>query len=65
MQFHFLSKLFKLWKADVDHYYVDKITWNELQANDIKRVVESFWDYAIPIWRLLRICENRVMVWIR
>ncbi|MBV5287204.1 MAG: hypothetical protein JZU45_14075 [Methyloversatilis discipulorum] len=46
--FHHMSHLFKTWKADVDHYYSDKITWEYLQEEDTKRAVEDFWDYAIP-----------------
>lgn len=47
-QFHHMSKLFNSWKSDVDHYYSDKITWDHLNAEDKKRAVEDFWDYAIP-----------------
>jgi len=43
-----MSHLFKKWKADVDHYYSDKITWEHLQEEDEKRAVEDIWDYAIP-----------------
>jgi hypothetical protein len=46
--FHHMSGLFKAWKSDADHYYSDKITWEHLQAEDKKRAVEDFWDYAIP-----------------
>jgi len=46
--FHHMSHLFKKWKADVDHYYSDKITWEHLQEEDEKRAVEDIWDYAIP-----------------
>jgi len=46
--FHHMSRLFKAWKADVDHYYSDKITWEYLQEEDKKRAVADFWDYAIP-----------------
>lgn len=46
--FHHMSRLFKRWKADVDHYYADKITWEYLQDEDKKRAVANFWDYAIP-----------------
>jgi len=46
--FHHMSGIFKAWKADVDHYYSDKITWEHLHQEDKKRAVEGFWDYAIP-----------------
>ena len=46
--FHHMSRLFKAWKVDVDHYYSDKITWEYLHDEDKKRAVEDFWDYAIP-----------------
>lgn len=46
--FHYMSHLFETWKADVNHYYSDKITWEHLQEEDKKRAAEDFWDYAIP-----------------
>lgn len=46
--FHYMSRLFKAWKVDVDHYYADKITWEHLQEQDKNRSVEDFLDYAIP-----------------
>lgn len=47
-QFHHMSNLFNAWKADVDHYYADKITWDHLRSEDRKRAVDTFWDYAFP-----------------
>lgn len=46
--FHHMSRLFKAWKSDVDHYYSDKVTWEYLHAEDEKRAVEDIWDYAVP-----------------
>ena len=46
--FHHMSRLLKAWKNDVDHYYMDNITWEHLQTEDKKRAVEDFWDYAMP-----------------
>ncbi len=46
--FHHMSGIFKAWKADVDHYYSDKINWEHLHQQDKTRAVEDFWDYAIP-----------------
>lgn len=46
--FRHMSRLFKAWKVDVDHYYSDQVTWEYLQEEDKKRAVEGFWDYAIP-----------------
>jgi len=47
-QFHHMSKLFKCWKSDVDHYYTDKITWEHLHEEDKKRAGDDIWDYVIP-----------------
>jgi hypothetical protein len=46
--FHHMSDISKAWKADVDHYYSDKVTWDYLYAQDKLRAVPSKWDYAIP-----------------
>lgn len=46
--FHHMSKLFKHWQNDLDHYYEDKITWSHLHHQDQQRAVEDFFDYAIP-----------------
>ncbi|MEO7560039.1 MAG: hypothetical protein ABIT23_07280 [Nitrosospira sp.] len=48
-----MSQLFKSWKSQVDQYYADKITWDQLHAEDKKRAVNDFWDYAIPYSALL------------
>lgn len=46
--YHHMSYLFEAWRADVNHYYTDKVTWEHLQEEDKKRAVVGFWDYAIP-----------------
>lgn len=46
--FHHMSSIFEKWKADVENYYADSITWAHLQNEDRKRAVTDWWDYAIP-----------------
>lgn len=46
--YHHMSNLFKRWRADVENYYSDKITWEHLHAEDEKRAVTDFWDYLLP-----------------
>ena len=46
--YHHMSNIFGKWKAEVDNYYADSITWGHLQNEDRKRAVTDWWDYAIP-----------------
>ncbi|NNU42553.1 hypothetical protein [Ramlibacter montanisoli] len=46
--FHHMRNLFDAWKVDVDKYYADKATWDQIQDEDDKRAVTDWWDYTIP-----------------
>jgi hypothetical protein len=46
--FHHTSGIFERWKAGLDNYYLDKITWEHLQDEDRRRSVPDVWDYLIP-----------------
>jgi len=46
--FHHMSSLFKAWKNNVDRFYGDEISWNDIIADDKRRAVVKWWDYAIP-----------------
>ena len=47
-QFHSISRMFAAWRSAVDKYFNDKISWDQLNSEDIKRSATTFWDYFFP-----------------
>jgi hypothetical protein len=47
-QFHYMSYLFEAYKKDVNEYFSDNKSWEQVCSGDDDRAVEDIFDYIIP-----------------